>query len=275
MIDWKHIIQDYIVKHFNQMQKTTQPLRHHFGISYFSYHRIDHKGKYTVLVDRPDWAEHYVSEQIFLHDPYLGHPSSYQSGIYLIDSQGSEGYKTQVLKAGKKILDMDLGVILIEKNEEAVEFFGFSSNKKNSSLESVYLNHPELLRSFTVHFKTTFHSILAQMSDSGIQLSQLKKQKLLYSSFLPPPISSSKRISYYKDLGMDEMIIKCEKLAPREKQCIKFLLQNLSAKETAFLLGLSTRTVEYYFENIKNKWDCSTKQEILRLAKKLECMRIL
>ncbi len=65
MLTWQTIVQNYIVKYSSQIKKTTQPLRDHFGIDYFTYHRIDSTGKYTVLVDRPDWAEYYVSEKIF------------------------------------------------------------------------------------------------------------------------------------------------------------------------------------------------------------------
>lgn len=274
MIEWKDLIQDYIVKYFHQLQKTTQPLRHHFGISYFSYHSIDFEGKYTVLVDRPDWAEHYVNEQIFLKDPYLGHPSSYNSGMYLIDSHGSVDYKEQLLKAGKKILNIDVGTVLIEKNKDSVEFFSFSGNKKNSSLETMTLNHPELLRSFASHFKNAFHSILKEMKEVGAQLSELKKQNLIPSSRIPLPISSSTRMSYYKDLGMNKVILQWENLSPREKECIKFLLADQSAKQTALLMGLSTRTVEYYFENIKNKLNCYSKYELLSLAKEWESLSI-
>lgn len=57
MLGWTEIVQNYISKHSTKIKKTTEPLREHFGIGYFTYHRIDAEGKYTVLVDRPDWAE--------------------------------------------------------------------------------------------------------------------------------------------------------------------------------------------------------------------------
>src|SRR5579863_6438309 len=162
MLSWQEIVQNYIIKHSNKIRKTTQPLREHFGVGYFTYHRIDNEGKYTVLVDRPDWAEHYVREQIYLKDPYLRHPSVYRSGMSLIDSHGTEEYKEVVMKAGREVLEMDLGAMLIQKGEGCVEFFGFSGNRKKSSLQSLYLNHPQLLKSFAAHFKKELGSILTQ-----------------------------------------------------------------------------------------------------------------
>jgi DNA-binding CsgD family transcriptional regulator len=49
----------------------------------------------------------------------------------------------------------------------------------------------------------------------------------------------------------------------------------MSAKETAACLGLSPRTIESYFENIKVKLQCWTKSDIFTLGKRLEELRLL
>lgn len=275
MPKWEDIVQNYIIKYSNQIQKTTKPLREHFGIGYFTYHRIDNAGKYTVLVDRPDWAEYYVSEQIFLTDPYLRHPSVYQTGITLVESNGSEEYKEMILKAGKKVLDMDMGAVLIQKNDQCVEFFGFSGNKKTSLLENIYLNRPQLLTSFAAHFKNKFSRILAKMEQESSSLIDLKGPDFTQNHPVCPDITPSTLLAYYRDLGRGFEIEKAEKLSPREKQCLKLLIKDKSAKETAAILQLSRRTVECYFENIKSKLDCWNKQEVLQTAKSLEEMGLL
>ena len=276
MLSWQEIVQNYIIKHSSQIRKTTQPLRDHFGISYFTYHRIDNNGKYTVLVDRPDWAEHYVSEQIFLNDPYLRHPSVYRSGISSIQNHGSEEYKEQVLKAGKKILHMDLTAILIQKKESCVEFFGFAGNRKTSSLENLYLNRSQLLTSFAFHFKRELGFIMTQMEEEAGSLRDLKGEDFICSQPLCPDVASSNLLAYYRDLGRKgRKTKKAEKLSLRERQCLKLLIESKTAKETANVLGLSRRTVEFYFENIKNKFSCWSKQEVLQIAKTLEDIGLL
>lgn len=275
MLSWEDIVKNYISKYSTQIRKTTQPLRDHFGIGYFTYHRIDNAGKYTVLVDRPDWAEYYVDEQIYLNDPYLRHPSVYQSGISLIDSHGSPEYKETVVKAGRKVLNMEMGAILIQKQEDFVEFFGFSANKKTSSLESLYLNQPQLLTSFATHFKKEMGSVLMRMEKETDSLKNLKGNDFTCSQPIYPDITPATLLAYYKDIGMDQQIEKLEKLSVREKQCLKLLVQDKSAKETAAALGLSGRTVESYFENIKNKLGCWSKHEVLQRAKSYEEIGIL
>lgn len=43
---------------------------------------------------------------------------------------------------------------------------------------------------------------------------------------------------------------------PREEECLYYIIRGHSMKETAKKLGISDRTVEGYFEQVKNKLDC-------------------
>lgn len=269
MLSWKAIIENYIIRYSNQIGKVTRPLKDHFGISYFTYHKIDANGKYTVLVDRPDWAECYVSKKIFTQDPYLRHPSVYQSGLCLIDSFGSKEYKETLLREGKIVLDMDIGVTLIEKNGDEVEFFGFTGNKKSSSLHSLYLNHSQILRSFATHFKKELDPILRLMKEEAGSLIELKGEDFLCKEPINPEVDVNALQNYFNDLGMEKLVDQAKSFSFREKQCLQLLVDGKSAKDTAKSLRLSHRTVEFYFENIKNKTSCLDKREVLELAKKL------
>lgn len=270
MSGWKGIVQDYIVKHSNQIRETTHPLRDRFGVTYFTYHQIDNSGNYTVLVDNPQYAEHYVNEKIFLQDPYLRHPKVYQSGLCFIESQGSNEYKKTMMKAGKAVLNMDIGVMVIQKHNSSVEFFGFIGNKNTSCLETLCSNHPQLLKSFAAHFKRELGGIINQMRTERNSLLELKGEDFLNSEPICPQIDLSARLSFYRDLGMMCEVEKAEKLSTRERECLKLLIEEKSAKETAAALNLSPRTIEYYFENIKNKFSCWSKQELLRIARNLD-----
>ena len=63
-----------------------------------------------------------------------------------------------------------------------------------------------------------------------------------------------------KSLGYQDF----SSLSKREKECLKLFLKGKTAQETASLLNISRRTVETYFENIKDKLGCFTKAEILQ-----------
>lgn len=270
MLSWKEIVQKYIIKHSNKIKKVTQPLHDRFGVAYFTYHKIDKNGNYTVLVDRPDWAEHYVSEQFFREDPFLRHPDVYRSGFCILGTHGSKKYKESVIKDGKEIFNMDLGIVQIEKNADCVEFFGFAANTEKSSLHQVYLNQPSLLKLFAGHFKKELGSILNIMEEEGSPLIDLKGTDFLCDLPIHPDVLSDSHLAYLIDLGFESEVKKAKALSVRERECMKLLVAGKSAKETGILLDLSPRTVEFYFENIKNKLCCSAKYELFSLAKKFE-----
>ena len=53
------------------------------------------------------------------------------------------------------------------------------------------------------------------------------------------------------------------KFTDRELQCMQLYCQGKSAKETGKILGISSRTIEGYFDTIKRKFKVSSKSEIL------------
>ena len=52
----------------------------------------------------------------------------------------------------------------------------------------------------------------------------------------------------------------------RQIECIQCLIDGMSAKETGSRLFLSQRTVETYLNYIKDKLNCRTKREIIRVV---------
>ncbi len=275
MLSWKEIVEKYITKHSDKIKKATRPLRDQLKVAYFTYHRIDKKGRYTVLVDRPDWAEHYVDAKFYLDDPYLRHPDVYRPGFCAIEANGSEEYKQRILKDGKEIFNLDVGIMLIEKHPEYVEFFGYAGHRAESGLDKLYLNHPLLLKSFGSHFKKMLQPILDQMENEAGFLQDLKGEDFHRKDSIHPDLTEEARFSYLKAIGKESEAIQASLLSVRERQCIKLLIAGKPAKETAQALGLSTRTIEFYFENIKNKLSCSSKQEVFSLGRDFEELGLL
>jgi DNA-binding CsgD family transcriptional regulator len=66
-----------------------------------------------------------------------------------------------------------------------------------------------------------------------------------------------------KDPKVQQFLKIINPLSPRERQCLQLFKEGKSAQATAAILGISRRTVEFYFESIKNKLRCRTKAELL------------
>jgi DNA-binding CsgD family transcriptional regulator len=274
MLNWNEIVQKYIIQHSNCIQEATRPLRDHFGITYFTYHKIDSNGKYTVLVDRPDWAEHYVDKQLFLEDPYLRHPSMYTSGVTFMHEHGSKIFKKSLSQSGKQVLSAESGLLLIQKYADSVEFLGFCANPQKVKLQHLYLNHLHMLHAFGSFFKHKLQTILKKMESEANTLSSLKGNDYFTQEHITLELTHNDRLSYYKKLGLP-IALQAEKLSSREIQCLKYMVLGDSMKEIAAKLGLSPRTIESYFENIKNKLSCWNKGCLFAIAKELETLHLL
>jgi len=270
MLSWNEIIQKYIIRYSDLVKSTTRTLRDNFGIQYFAYNRIYETGKFIGLTDHLEFLEHYVNDQLFLNDPFKRHPSIYRSGLCFAEDHGSSEFKEQILRAEKQVLQTDKIVILVEKEDGYAEIFGFGGNSGKSSLHSLYLNRPQLLKSFASHFKNQLSPVLTKMENEPISLIDLKGEDFFCKQPIYPDIDSPTLVSYFKDLGIKFEFEKADKLSPRERQCLKLLIEDKTAKEIAVHLGLSRRTIEFYFENIKDKLSCWSKQELLAIARTLE-----
>lgn len=55
-------------------------------------------------------------------------------------------------------------------------------------------------------------------------------------------------------------------LTKRQSECLYHLVRGLTAKQIAKVLGLSNRTVEFYLENLKEKFNCSNKSDLITKA---------
>ncbi len=77
--------------------------------------------------------------------------------------------------------------------------------------------------------------------------------------------------SYYRVASHDNVF----NLSNRELECLFFILRGRSAKQIGEYIHLSKRTIEFYIENIKNKFGCHSKSELLVQAVSMGCMNII
>ncbi len=63
-------------------------------------------------------------------------------------------------------------------------------------------------------------------------------------------------------------------LSKREQDCIQYLLKNKTNAEIGKALGLSTRTIEFYINNLKIKLFCYSKKSLVRKLQQLDCSKM-
>lgn len=85
--------------------------------------------------------------------------------------------------------------------------------------------------------------------------------------------SSNKELLH--SLGMERYAALSSMLTPRERECLRALRDGKTAKETAQMYNLSSRTIESYFENIKIKFSCPNKRDLFKIVQILEKLQLL
>lgn len=65
------------------------------------------------------------------------------------------------------------------------------------------------------------------------------------------------------------------KLTPRESLCLFYTLQGMSAKDAAKHINISDKTLASHLANIRLKWNCHNKQDLLSTADKLGCFNVM
>lgn len=74
---------------------------------------------------------------------------------------------------------------------------------------------------------------------------------------------------------LEKYSVQASRLSKRERECLSALLDRKTAKQAAEHLSLSPRTVESYYENIKDKLGCDSKKELLATAQILDRLNLL
>jgi len=275
MITWEEIVKKQIIDHQDVVSEITRPLREHFGIEFFNYHRIDNDGSYFVLLDRPDWAEHYVSNAFYSHDPFLQNPDTYSTGSCLLEVNGNEEYQNTVIRDGVELFGIDTGLINIYRSEDFVEFYCYSGHTRQSAISHLALENKQSLLSFEHYFAQRASRLMRENHDQGANLRRLKGKNYEARTQVQNTLECERYEKFLSDIGMNEELRLARSLTKRERECVAHLLDGLSMKEIGVNMKISPRTVEYYLDNIKRKFGCLYKSQLIPIARKLDKYKLL
>lgn len=249
--DLDDLIMRYTNKHSHLLKKICEPLNTHFGISTFSYYFIENDGRFGIVSNYPEQLHFFYHHQLYLSCPYLTHPSFFRSGYALIPITSNSEY----LEISKREYSVSHLFLILKKMRNRIEGFFFTTPQLNSQNNILFLNQIDLLQQFGLYFKREAKSIINDMHQDGYNMYQAKNSLFLKRDQLLP-LSNT-------DVNTMQFLKKISTLSNQEQECLTLFKQGHSAQSTAAIMGLSRRTVEHYFENIKNKLNCYSKSELL------------
>jgi|SRR5579872_4679789 len=251
MDDLSEIVRRYSIKQDRLIKKICAPLADTLGISYFAYYRIEEEGGFCIVSNLPEQLDYYYSQPFYLTNPYLVHPRLMRTGYAIVTTSFDEA-SIALMRQQFNIYKLFL---ILQHFGGAIEGYLFFGKESDPIIPQDFLNNLHLLLKFAPYFKREAKTLLGHMQADKFNLKKAKGEAFLKSDpNMPLAYADQKTLTFLKKIAP---------LSWREQQCLELFQQGRSAQATAGELGLSPRTVESYFESIKDKLGCYTKGELL------------
>jgi DNA-binding CsgD family transcriptional regulator len=249
------------VRHHDKIKKICEPLFTCLNLCHFWYYKLTNKGYLSFLGYNAEWGECFAGEQLYLKYPFCRHPDFFREGLYL-HKEVQEGGLKEVYDTCKLKFNMQQSLQFIQKTEEGMVEFGFSSNCRSDVQTAIFLSEAPLLKLFGSKFLdgTGLRYVL---EDNYVDLAGLLGTSFYEKSEMVLPKMEGKR-ALLEGLGL-----KCG-LSRGEREMLSLLVKGLPASQIAQGLYRSKRTVEHMVERTKEKLACYSKAELVQKARELE-----
>lgn len=241
------------------------------GVPRFSYSIGFKNGSYLSLDSSQDYLKQYLSQirtpgSIFVNQ--LKFLKKFQRIIF-IPSNNIEKFDKTADPTMHLLYDNDIWnnlYIATFDNEEYLELFGFSMTRSYTDAANFYANNIKLFERFTQYFKAKASDLIDTKDKSKLAYFD---HGLNFGSGLTDYSLENRLKNFLEETRIKNLHLlkNCRgglvKLAPREIECLEYMVLGKSVKEIANVLELSPRTVEFYLAKAKQKTGYNVKQKLI------------
>lgn len=231
--------------HLNQITRLLEPdvkqfastwmTQHQF--SYLNFARIYHDGSCVILSN-----DNRINEYLFENESPLFCPveNEFQKNrfFYLIPKDGKYN---KVMHDADTQFNLKSAIDLFERHQHYIDALCIGADKHESYSQNVFINNLDAIESFKHAITNQFSNVLSAKSSN---------YKSMLTTAMRPNIPATQN---------DKI-----KLTQRELDCISCLKKGYTVKETAEFLSISPRTVEVYYNNLRVKFGCKRKRELIK-----------
>jgi DNA-binding CsgD family transcriptional regulator len=207
-----------------------------YDIDHFSYTRNYADGKRIYFSTHPHLLDSYFQKKLYRVGSCENKPENYDKTFMLWST-----IPQKKLYADAHLHGLPEGVFIAQPScENFTEFFNFATTHAQKNIANIYLSHFEVLTKFMTYFKDEAESLI------------IAAEKLSFNL----PFSTATSLA-----NKNSILAHSSKplLTPQQFQCARYLLNGHTFKEIGLALQLSSRTVESYVENMKDKLGINNK----------------
>ncbi|HXH54322.1 MAG TPA: LuxR C-terminal-related transcriptional regulator [Gammaproteobacteria bacterium] len=263
-------------KKFTELCK---PITDYMGIVSAHYINVDKHGKALTIYSLDKWGERVLEKQYYKVETGMVHPDNINNGFALCNASDNEEYKNTLLYDGSVHSNWWHAFVHIEKRPDNSGYtgLGFATTKDNYKIHNILMNELSIIKNFIKSLDENLMSVIGKdLEDHKMDLAAIKGDAF-YSQkgvVFNQEAKNKHKIGLLKKLGLitGEDFLKMPTLSPQEVNCLRIYMIDQSIKQVARDLNLGLTTVTSYIENVKNKLNCHTKQELLEKANILEAL---
>ncbi len=221
---------------------------------------VDHTGHAFIAINRPDFGERFIDKKGFLFDKrYIFSKNLPEGFLNLCSSEGIQFLHSNEESIFGQTFDLWHGFSFCEKiDEHTYRYYTFSSD--TPEIYDKLTNNILLVRKFIKHFKEANKDITEYFKERKFNIAN-EKEDFFTNNNSFQYISEKDRL--VDTLHVLNILDRDKNITNREWQCLQLYYQGKSANQTGEILGISRRTVETYFVNLKNKLNVDSKSELI------------
>ena len=242
-----------------------KPLEEYFGLTSFVYRKSYNDGTEINISNQPEWVKHfYTDKELIKESTFDKHPDHYDSGVVLWSQL--QGHQT-ILEHARRF-NIDHGVTIIKKVPDGVEFCYFGTKSECPNVVGKYINNIDLLERFILYFKEQASEIIQKADKNRIVIPNkfdIAKPDRHDLKVVKPEIS---RDDFLKSTTLKEFHFdgKCKGtvFSTAEINIIEHLVKGMTSEEIGKAIFRSTRTVEDYIAQLREKLNVKSKSQLVQ-----------
>ena len=265
------------VQYHKKFAKICEPMQRYFGINAITYINMNNRGELINLHTHIPWMERCMEQHYYQCDPGMVSPKNIASGFTLDETYGQSEYTDIMMQDCFDTFDLCYECTYVEKNKNSYQLFAFNAPKKNTRFISRVISEFKILKQFIRQIQHSLYNNRHEVESFQYDFANIKgpifyEQQGIISI---NQAENERKIRILQDIGMAKNNLSTVSFSNQEKNCLRLYTEGNTMKQIAISMDISDKTVSKYLENVKNKLNCSTKNELVRQAEILESLGIL
>lgn len=218
------------------------------NINYFSHAHIDDNGEFSAISSNPEFFDLYLSRHFYHSDIHM-YKEKLGNLIFwdFLDWKGESKKLNEI--AGS--FGIDHTFTICESSTNGYDYYHFSSDSKNNSINQEFIHNLGLLKLFILNFRDkVFNSSLVKAYDFKFQLDENTNQECCQIDSLKVD-----RHEFLRSLNIKRDVSK--NLTMREIEVLSWLQRGKTLDQIAKILHLSEITIKKHIARVKEKTGCT------------------